>query len=996
MDHTKKIQNKYKRKNKSESKKVSKNMNQIQTNNNITHKQTLSTTSYSRSSNTTIAYTNNLNKQQSTKLPKHTKTNKSNTQSSLLSMGFTKTARPPPGLPLQSTNNNNNNNNNNKSDDNGIINNISNNSIGNNNSNNQSNNNIQFDSIIENVTKDNHGTDNNNQSTAADHNYNNRDTNNNDTDMNDTNKINDNDDDDDDDIMMEMEQLPTRQYTPTPTKNHNNNPSYASIARTPPRSSRAHPREITNKPATNNNDAHMQHQSNTINASNPNVADAISIKSGKHKNDQNLRNQRKRIRSTNTAQQHPTNPSETQTKSRQQSSLTPNTTMSPPRKKQKSTNHPTKPPLPPTPPPPPIPLSPPPPTSPTITIQMPAANQYTCCQCNNIFNINKHGWHDGSMKPFLVQFVCQQCTSNIAHRQHNNNNHNHNSSHSNYTIYRCTQTCPKAKSPFNNRHAYRSWKSHYQRYHPTDTAFLYITQQQICKATQCDIVIPNTNDLCPIHQQQQIQQPQSARIQPTILNEHTILDADNQPFDVYRTLQFIKCNEHIYNDEVKHTVINKLTKSLHKIAKFHTNPQLAMIGLLQYRLLAPTYLQVPYRDDYQINRKNKLLKIQYYEQQRWNKLMDMIEQEQNKHNERELRRINNLNRSNNDKPIRSNTNPTEQKYADSNTFINDTQSQPFADPLDLNAIAHSAQRMKYYEDDTEKTIKQRIKRSIKKAKKGQWKKADTALGDGAVVNLYINNNWKKTQNKFVDPQPIPITNNSTKSSWNLTPKEVHNILKNIPPQSAGGNSAINNDIILWAINNDNVSDIVGVITKLAKTMIHHTMTGTLRKLFLYTKGLPLGKPDKNKANPKIDDDVRPIVICDSIIRTIDKIAYENIPIDIRTEVMGPYQVVGRPNAAEVATEGVNRALMMLGLMDNMTLISLDATNAFNSINRTKLYELISMKIPDLIPYFLFLYGGSIDVQFDAHHMLQMQGGAMQGMATSNLLYSAAKWCAQQK
>ena len=44
------------------------------------------------------------------------------------------------------------------------------------------------------------------------------------------------------------------------------------------------------------------------------------------------------------------------------------------------------------------------------------------------------------------------------------------------------------------------------------------------------------------------------------------------------------------------------------------------------------------------------------------------------------------------------------------------------------------------------------------------------------------------------------------------------------------------------------------------------MRGAMRKLCLYTKGLPLGKPDKNKPDPQIDDDVRPVVICDSVLQ----------------------------------------------------------------------------------------------------------------------------------
>ena len=222
MDHTKKQQNQFTRKNDNQSKEVSKTMQQLQTNTNTTYQQSLFMPSCLQSPNTIIANINDLNTQHSTKPSKFTKINKSAKQSSLLSMGLTKTARPPPGLQLQCTTNNRNNNNKNDDDD-GNINNTINNSISNhinNNHNDHGNNVIKFNNINENVISENVGNNSNNksdtcsnnraihatqrahsthiiQSTEADHKYNDQDSNNNDTDIDDN--INDNDNDDDDD-----------------------------------------------------------------------------------------------------------------------------------------------------------------------------------------------------------------------------------------------------------------------------------------------------------------------------------------------------------------------------------------------------------------------------------------------------------------------------------------------------------------------------------------------------------------------------------------------------------------------------------------------------------------------------------------------------------------------------------------------------------------------------------------------------------------------------
>ena len=81
--------------------------------------------------------------------------------------------------------------------------------------------------------------------------------------------------------------------------------------------------------------------------------------------------------------------------------------------------------------------------------------------------------------------------------------------------------------------------------------------------------------------------------------------------------------------------------------------------------------------------------------------------------------------------------------------------------------------------------------------------------------------------------------------------------------------------------------------------------------------------------------------------------------------------------------------------DNLSCLSLDAINAFGSISREEMYKLIKEKIPDMLQWFLFLYGDGIQVQFDAIHSLEMLGGAIQGLTSSNLYYSAMKWAVQQ-
>ena len=82
------------------------------------------------------------------------------------------------------------------------------------------------------------------------------------------------------------------------------------------------------------------------------------------------------------------------------------------------------------------------------------------------------------------------------------------------------------------------------------------------------------------------------------------------------------------------------------------------------------------------------------------------------------------------------------------------------------------------------------------------------------------------------------------------------------------------------------------------------------------KGVSLGKPDESKMNPKIDDDVRPLTIGDSVIRIIDRVAHANVPKADSDAAMGRYQSVGIQKAAEIANKAINRVKTMMDLNDD--------------------------------------------------------------------------------
>ena len=107
-----------------------------------------------------------------------------------------------------------------------------------------------------------------------------------------------------------------------------------------------------------------------------------------------------------------------------------------------------------------------------------------------------------------------------------------------------------------------------------------------------------------------------------MIDEFAVINADGRPIDVYRTMNYIKCNEIVDDDSIKHQIVQDLNASLKKITMYSTNYAVAMQGMLQYRFIGPVHLQIPYRSKYTArNKANSLQKIQYYKQKRWNLLM---------------------------------------------------------------------------------------------------------------------------------------------------------------------------------------------------------------------------------------------------------------------------------------------------------------------------------------------------------------------------------------
>ena len=131
-----------------------------------------------------------------------------------------------------------------------------------------------------------------------------------------------------------------------------------------------------------------------------------------------------------------------------------------------------------------------------------------------------------------------------------------------------------------------------------------------------------------------------------------------------------------------------------------------------------------------------------------------------------------------------------------NVAINETNGD-----INENLLATKLNKIRYGEYDNTTNIKNRIKKCIKEAEKGRDKKADMALNDGIIANLYLNNNWSKTISKFPKGKEIKLRINEPKPTFNLTEQDIKKVLQGLNPKSKGGRIGINNDLF-YGCNND--------------------------------------------------------------------------------------------------------------------------------------------------------------------------------------------------
>lgn len=581
-------------------------------------------------------------------------------------------------------------------------------------------------------------------------------------------------------------------------------------------------------------------------------------------------------------------------------------------------------------------------------------NEFQCEICKNKFVMNHGIYRHKSIKKYIHIWVCQQCQS-VQQKQKNK--------HKTMTSFQCIEKCNDNGKIWNSINSDKVWQRHYKRKHPTEE-FLAIIDSKLCENETCTEIIATTDTYCLNHVIINDRHSINENNNENNYNPYIFKDTANAMFDTKKTMRKIDIKMENLNEYEKHRAAEVLVKSIRKISQSNKNFKLGMEGVIEMKSYAPTFYYQQHRYNPRLKKIENQKRKNLYETKEWNELWKTIYDEQDKRDEKKMR--------------------NESKKQNEN-IINNNLIKNERNKINNELLSQKIEELKYDEYEGKNEIKARIKSCIKEIQNGRIKKSMDRLKDGKLVNLSIDDNWKQLQSKF--PQGTKIKTNinvNRKGTFDLKIKEMKQILLNLNTQSKGGISGFDNKLIKWITENNEIYKFVEALKKLIQVIVNEGLPNEIPSLMMFSMGIPI---EKKKNETKTD--VRPIVVCDTLIRIIDKFVMKNIS-NKKECLMGDTQLIGRNEGCEIGSLMIDNALTFIAEKKNLCILSVDATNAYSSIDRQRQYDLICKEIPELAQYFEFLYGESIKVDFGINRTIDISQGDIQGINSSELFYAMSK------
>ncbi|KAL0220135.1 hypothetical protein P9112_005788 [Eukaryota sp. TZLM1-RC] len=230
------------------------------------------------------------------------------------------------------------------------------------------------------------------------------------------------------------------------------------------------------------------------------------------------------------------------------------------------------------------------------------------------------------------------------------------------------------------------------------------------------------------------------------------------------------------------------------------------------------------------------------------------------------------------------------------------------------------------------------------------------------------------EENFVCPKPNICefwTNNPINAS------EVLALIKKLPNGKAAGPSGISFDILKTACNKtpEIADELAFYFQQLVSLKVVPPPELTAARLIALVKAGSDTKPSG----------IRPIAVGESLSRLFASIIFNRI-VKKAGKFLSPMQFgIQTINGASVAALTSD---LFFNLKENNSIFKLDFSNAFNSVRRKAIYEVIQKHFPELSSYFYLFYGKPSDLVYDVF-FLKSSSGVKQGDPLGPLLFCIA-------
>jgi hypothetical protein len=243
--------------------------------------------------------------------------------------------------------------------------------------------------------------------------------------------------------------------------------------------------------------------------------------------------------------------------------------------------------------------------------------------------------------------------------------------------------------------------------------------------------------------------------------------------------------------------------------------------------------------------------------------------------------------------------------------------------------------------------------------KGSLRKASNEL---TSLGVAPDRAFVRKQLQSMNPEalrPFGENHNEHLGNWDISPSEIKKELFKMGNDSAPGPSGISiQSLKKLSASEEGINALSPIVNRILNGTEPNWKRLTASRL------IPLVKSEEK---------IRPIAVGEVIMRLASRILLRNHTQDL-SHFLRPTQLgVKEPGGTEKIVHMVRREVQ-----NGKAIMTLDLANAFNSISRETIREVLEDKFPSMLPYFTWAYKGNAALWYRGELLASSQEGVRQG------------------